>query len=42
LYARAQAGQLDLPKPPTQTKNKSATADDVVVEPEVLDEDNEG
>jgi hypothetical protein len=42
LYARAQAGQLDLPKPPTQTKKKSAAAEDVVVEPEVSDEDNEG
>lgn len=42
LYARAQAGQLDLPKAPTQTKKKSSTVNDAVVEPEVSDEDNEG
>lgn len=49
LYARAQAGQLDLPKAPTQTKKKSSKKEDavsedsdVVLEPEVSDEDNEG
>ena len=39
LYARAAAGQLDLPKP-TQTKKKSSKTDEPV-EPEALDEDNE-
>jgi hypothetical protein len=40
LYARAEAGQLDLPKAPTQTKKKSSKTDEPV-EPEALDEDNE-
>jgi hypothetical protein len=40
LYARAAAGQLDLPKAPTQTKKKSSKTDEPV-EPEALDEDNE-
>lgn len=40
LQSRAEAGQLDLPKP-TQTKPKSPKQDEPV-EPEALDEDNEG
>lgn len=41
LYSRADAGQLDLPKPPAQTKKKSSKKDEPV-EPEALDENNAG
>jgi hypothetical protein len=41
LYSRADAGQLDLPKAPTQTKSKEPKKDEPA-EPEALDEDNEG